>query len=99
MNTRLERAAPVGVKRQSNCIENLNLCLSYGYTCRGQTTVGFVEILQRPRRIVSTLGERRRVPFAARDREEIATVDVDGAGEACDWVGDGVDEVATERGR
>src|SRR5262245_17499832 len=99
MRTALDCGLAVGMRRQLTCVTNLNLCLSYGYTCRRQTTVGFVEILKCPCRIVRMLGQGLGVPLAARAGEEVAAVDMDRAGQTRDRVGDRVDDLAPQRHR
>lgn len=53
-----------------------------------------------PRHLLAFTGmfqQRLCVPLAARDSKEISAVNVDGAGEARDGIGDGVDDVAAKR--
>ena len=58
--------------------------------------IGLVEPTHRPFRIPALLIERFRIPFAALDAEEVASVNLDGAGQPGNRIGHGVNEVAAE---
>src|SRR5690348_18486790 len=59
--------------------------------------VGLLESPHGPFRVPALFFERLRVPFATFSAEEIAAIDVDGAGQPRNGIGDRMDKVAPHR--
>src|SRR5262245_55459447 len=62
-----------------------------------ETVVRFVERADGALDIPVAFRERLPIPLAARDREEIAAIDMYGAGQLLGRIGDGVDDVVGQR--
>ena len=102
--TGIERSVPLVGMRQSDCTSRI------GSTCSTRLPVpaapGVIGPSQSKRlrreeglvlgHIVRTLDETLGVPFAPLDLEKIAAIDVDGAGQFHDRVGDGMNDIATQ---
>src|SRR3546814_10123801 len=63
----------------------------------GVTGIRFLEQAHVLLYVVALFQERLRVPFAAVDAEEIAAIDVEGAGQARDRIRHRVDDLLSER--